>query len=636
MLYIALQHEMGLQKLPATLASRGIQQWLYLGEDSTWRIQAEAILADQVTRISIADRLDEASWRLREQFLDWISSMSRANDSWEWWSSEFAAKNPYTFLFERICLLSVAQDLISAGFARPTLVVCTSPALMEEVLSFASSKGVPVSHLSWHRTSRTAYDLMTAGRSLLVRALLRLPPLSVGGRFSEQYAKLLEIHPAYKRQILAEHGYCPVNEFAGEDTVLLFTWVDRRNLLGEGTYKDPLFGPLPQKLREMGYRVAYVPRVLYTFPFAEAVDRLLNTDEVFFFPEWYLTKPDWVRCQEVATRYLPHIPEGSSIGGVSVDRLAREHVEQTRRALADTLLYEPMIANFASSGIRPRQIIHSSEGHSWEHALAWSVHRRMTGTGVVGYDNVTFSRMVLSMHHARGEYAIRPTPDRLVTNGPLFRNLLIREGMPPEKVAPGCALRHTYLWENSVADEGKGLEEYDLRPIRILVATAIGLGDSVELVAKAARAFGGDEEYEVLVKCHPLVNITAVQKYLGSLALYPNLHFVDEPIGKLLLSSHILLYTYTSVCYEAMMQGVAPVCVRAENFLNLDKLDSTPEIRWLATTPDDLRTVVTEILGMTMEERKAWYGRASQVVREALAPVTPRCFDQFILEHEED
>jgi len=288
-------------------------------------------------------------------------------------------------------------------------------------------------------------------------------------------------HPADRRRLLADRGVTAGTNFAGEDAILLFTWVDHRNFFADDGYRDPHLGPLTKMLRERGYRVAYVPRVLHKIPFDKAVDRLLQTGERLFFPELFVTDSELKTCRQRAEQFEPTIPVESMVCDVPVYHLAQEQIEHNRRVLAQRLTYEPLITNLSASGIHPRQIIHPCEGHSWEQVLAWSVRRHMPHTKIVGYDTGVFSRLFLSMYPARTEYDLRPLPDRIVTNGPLAREILLAGGVPPETVATGCDLRHTDLWKEAV-HSGDATFRADSRPICILVATAIGFGDSVELV----------------------------------------------------------------------------------------------------------------------------------------------------------
>jgi hypothetical protein len=456
-----------------------------------------------------------------------------------------------------------------------------------------------------------------------------LPPLEFLGKVSPEYQLYLDKNLIYRRNILKKHGIEEPEPFSGDKTVVFFSWIDSRNFSADGSYTDPNFGPLPRAFNIRGYNVAFVPRILHTMRFEEAVIRLKKTKERLYFPEQFTHHSDVRICQNKSRVFAPRIPMDSSIATIPVFSLAMEHIEQTRSLIADNLLYDVLIRNMRQAGIVPARIIHTCEGHSWETSLTCAVHRHMPLTKVIGYDNVTFSRFVLSMYPSKTELDIKPLPDYIVTNGPLFKETLLREGYPGGRVRSGCALRHTYLWKDELktADLFSGTIE---PPVKILIATAIGLGDSVELIAKAARAFGGNEKYQLLIKCHPLVNIGDVKMHLGHLLDHANIRFTSATIGELLLKSHILLYTYTSVCYEALLHGVYPVCVAPENFIDLDKLDATPEIRRQAITPEELLVAAESIIKMAPAERKAWIANANQVVRLALAPMDDHCIDAFL------
>jgi hypothetical protein len=623
-MYVVLKRDVKFEGFSAQLREMGVHQWLYLCEDSTWRVRAERAALSDIPRISISDRLDEMAWKLRQPYIDWIGELSQLNNSLEWWASELAGKNVYSCFYARVCLLGVGMQLIHAGLDRPTLVVCATPAVFEEFSRFALSIGAEPRKLT------------TAGAFANVNAIQKRVGKYVDGVFRRSKAiagRLLgsKGHHAYVRRILADQGVTNDVDFDGDDLILFFTWVDHRNFASDGEYRDPHFGPLPNMLRDLGYRIVFVPRVLNTIPYEEAIEKLMQTGERFLFPELFVSDSEREACQRRAERFNPTIPALAKICEVPVSNLARELIAQYVGAHAEKLTHEPLIAKLASLGVYPRQIIHTHEGHTWEQALAWSVRRYMPNTKIVGYDNLTFSRMMLPMYSALNEYGIRPLPDKIVTNGPLSKKVFLSEGIPEEIVETGGALRHTYLWEEPIQSRNESDFEIETGSIRILVATAIGLGDSVELVAKASQAFGGVPDYEIIVKCHPALKIEGVVHHLGELAERDNISFVTTPIAELLPSVHILLYTHTAVCYEALHLNVIPVFVRAENFLNLDKLDAVPEIRWIATTPEDLRRVVKEILGMSKEKRRAWEKRAKQTVRSALAPLTARSVDAFLM-----
>ena len=623
----ALQQGLTGPGLARLMRERKVSRWLYLGEDTSWRVRAEATLPPGIRRVSMAGLLDQVSRDLRQPYIDLIGSLSVLNNGFAWWASEIAAKNPYSFLFSRICLLAGARRLVEEGRALPGCMVCSTPALVRGVRDLLDQRQVTCEIL---HAPLPGLRASLPDRATLRSWMDRFPILPAAGALSPLYRQYLDTRLEYRRQVLGEHGMQEASpSFSGKDTVLFLTWIDGRNFTPDGGYRDPNFGPLPGYMTKKGYSVAYLGRVLPTLTFRAAVEHLEGIGDRIYLPEMFLTPRDAASCRGMAADFAPTIPYDIALDGIPVGALLREQVAENRRVHAGTLLYRPLLRRMAETGIAPARIVHTCEGHSWEAALAWAVREYLPGTGITGYDNLTFSRMVTSMYPAAGEFGIRPLPDRIVTNGPFSCRVLRREGWPAERVAAGCGLRHGYLW-----GQGRGTVRVppagDPTAVRILVATAIGLGDSVELIAKAAEAFGGVPGYQVTLKCHPLVSIADVKGIMGPTLSKENLRFSQDSMDALLPATDLLLYTYTTVCFEALRYGVVPVCVLSENFLNLDKLDGAPHLRYVATDADDLRRIAEEICHMEPEARAARETAGVGAVRDALSPVTEECVDLFL------
>jgi surface carbohydrate biosynthesis protein (TIGR04326 family) len=629
LLYFALQQDIDLKRLPKWFSEHHIRYWIYVGDDSTWRVQAELSLPLHIQRISLAAELDRKSWALRDEYLTLIGKLSNSNNTPEWWASEIASKNPYTQLYTRICLLAASHPYIEKPADTSIVVVSSTPALTQELIAFAEKNNVEYKRIRIRGSNALVSSCCGTVNNSLETLLLKTPPFTIFGKYFRPYQKLLDARKDYRRLILQQSNILDLPRFSDNKDILLFTWVDNRSFTSDGRYRDPHFGPLPHELKKRGYEVIFVPRILYTIPYREAVNRLIKTGEQFLFPEQCIKNNDVALCEQRAKQFHPWLPKDIRIGSVPVFSLMKEQCENYRKTLADNLLYECIIKHLAECGRHPRQIIHTCEGHSWEQILKWSVQRYMPKTKVIGFDNITFSRLVLSMFPAQNELHIRPIPDRIVTNGPMFYEVLKSEGLPLDSIRSGCALRHTYLWEST--DLGPIDKKNKTDPIKVLAATSIGLGDSVELAVKAAQAFGGDHSFEVLIKCHPMVDIEQVKSFLCSQINYQNIHFVTEPMDKLLPQVDVLLYTYTSICFEALRFGVFPICVRSENFLNLDLLDSAPDIRGIATTPEEIRVEVEKFSHMPSEEKMEYKKRSMIILKQALAPVTDSCIDSFII-----
>jgi hypothetical protein len=592
---LALQH-----RVPRA-ALRGVRRWLYVGDDPTFDLAG-------LDRVATADVTMTFARELRGPYLDAIGGLSAHNDSPEWWASHLAAKQPYPSLFARVCGLAAGRELARDG----TLIVCSTPAQLAELrraLPGARAPGVSGAALRRRAPTEAMRLAWPALRLLGERAPDAVQGLLTAGDTPARFA--LDRTPGHRRRVLEALGAAPLRDFSREGTVLLVTWLDGRSFAENGGYTDPHFGPLGAMLAERGLRVVRLAKVLLHAGFEQTVRAMLATGERAAFPDSYLSSADWRACEQRVARFTAAIPDSTRVGGLPFTGLAREYACDHVRAQVDALSHEVLIRRMAQAGVCPERIVFPWEGHAWEQVLTRAVHEHMPGCRVVGYDNLNFSSLALSLYPSADEVGIRPLPDVVVTNGPTFSDVLRASAFPGERIRTGCALRHPHLWNAPVP--GARREGF------VLAAGSIDAGQTIELLRKASAAFGD----ELLARLHPACDARRIRA-----ALPATVRYSDEPLSELLGRARMMLYTYSVVPYEALAAGTPPVFVRSESMLDLDQLEPSPDVRWVARTTEDLRRVAGEI--DTMPDRTRWERRASAVVGAALAPGGPGCLEQFL------
>jgi hypothetical protein len=558
--------------------------------------------------VTSADVTMALARELRGPYLDAIGALSALNDSPEWWASHLAAKQPYPSLFARVCGLAAGRQLAEDGM----LIVCSTPAQLVELrreLPGARAVGVAGAAL---RRGAAAEATRLAWPSL--RGLGEHAPSAVRGALTAQETPArfaLERTPGHRRRVLDALGAAPLRDFSGEDTVLLVTWLDHRSFSGAGEYVDPHLGPLGTMLAERGMRVARLAKVLLHAPFEQVARAMLASGQRAAFPDSYLTDADWRACERRVAAFQPAIPDSTRVGDVPFARLAREYAREHARAQVDALSHELLVRRMAQAGVRPGQIVFPWEGHAWEQVLTGAAHTSMSGCRVVGYDNLNFSSLALSLYPAADEIGIRPLPDQVVTNGPTFSEVLGSSAFPDDRIRTGCALRHPHL--RDVAVRGARRAEF------VLAAGSIDAGQTIELLRKASAAFGDD----LVARLHPASDARRIRA-----AIPDSVRYSDEPLSTLLGRADVMLYTYSVVPYEALGAGTPPVFVRSESMLDLDQLEPSPDVRWVARTPAELRAVAAEIAAMP--DPAGWERRAREVVNRAFAPLGSSCLDQFL------
>ena len=620
-LVIALQSALPGAAIERLGHEHGLTRWAYLGDDTIWRLRADTYALE---RVATADALQDAAWQLRRPYVDWIGELSQTNASSEWWASELAAKNALDPLYGRICSLAAAGELLASGELDDALLVCSTPALASGVFEAARSAGRDVTRIEGGEGSMRRPQRAPALRRLVEAWATRAPRLlrDLPARRSD-VALALADSPAYRRRVLEEVGLGPPSAFAGPGSMLLFTWVDLRSVAADGRYRDPHFGELPALLEGDGAQVAFVAHPLPGAFRPDLVAALRDSGGRLIHPDTLLDRDDWEQSCERAERFAPVVPPDAAVEGVAVRALALEHIEEMRGFHPKVLVYERLVERLVERGVRPERVVLPYEGHGWEQVVTRAFNRLLPETRVIGYDNVNFSRLALSMYPAASELGVRPLPERVVTNGETFRDVLVEEGFPADSVVVGCALRHAYI--GGGASEGRPAGGR----VRVLAATSISLGHSVELVGKAVAAFGGDERYELTIKCHPFLGTEAVSRLLAA-ALPPNARFSETPISELLDESDMLLYGYSVVCYEALAKGIPAVLVRAESGLDLDQLEPFPQLRRAARSPAELREAAESIATRDADERARFAATAREAVAQALAPIDGACARAFL------
>lgn len=591
----------------ALLRALGVDEWCYVGSRTGWRLELERALDGAGVWRSISAELDATSRQLRQPFLESMAVLAARNASPSWWGTRLANKNPYTSsLFLDCCLLKVALGLCTTPSRGGRLLVVEDATVLERLAALTRDLGATVRVFGPPR---------------------RLPRVVRDHAATARYWGWLWTTYVRRRAVLKRAGLLSAPPFEGEDTALIITWVGRRNITEDGRYTDPNVGDaLLQSLRRAGYRLAFLTNVLGDFTFETAVERLRSTGETCLFREGLLEPADVAGAIARSASYRPHLPRPITLDGLDITALVEAQLRRDRGEMADNLSYRNLIRRMAGARVRPRLVFHNMEGHSWERILAHTVREHLPRTRVIAINSGTFAPLWLSVHGIAAELARVPLPDRIITNGPLMATVLQSAGYPAERLTAGADFRRTYLWEQPALARRTGPGQ----PTRVLVATEIGIDQSIELVDKVLRAFADRPGYAVTVKSHPMVPTGQLTAALAARSRASNVRFSEKPIADLLREADVLLYTQTVVCLEALRFGVFPVFVRAEGAVNLDQLEYAPDCRRIATSPDEIRTEVDAVARLSLEAWRHWNDWAQTALAAHLGPVTgdvlDRCF----------
>jgi hypothetical protein len=579
-------------------------RWIYLGEDVFDVISIEGEIRGQGQKFEITELLQEVARSLRQRYIDYIGKLNRENKSLRWWASSVSERSPYnskTFLHS--CYIKTCMDILKKYPNESFVIFVKKRAVRKSLIKNVET--VNLEHIEeFGESFRETFRNM--GQFILYKGWFLVS--------------------SFYRMATAKYAYGMQKRIIPPSPTLINTWVDKRSFDEKGAYRDSYFGKLPEYLKNNNKNVVIVPHVLGTIPYREAVAKMVGSDLVFLVPHSFLSISD---VFGVFFEILANKPKKSAFPrfeNIEISDLIFDDLKNDwngARVAFDLLIYR-FVRRLSEKGIPVDTVIYPYENQIWERVLCAATRRFYPSAYLIGYQHTTIYKMYLNYFLSKHEVGVLPFPDKVITNGRRYKEVLTESGYPEGKVVQGGAIRYAYLLKPSVHEERK---KGDKRVI--LVTPSISESDAVELIWKVLEAFRSHTEYKVIIKCHPAMPFERISKRL-KVELPKHFFVSDGPVADLLKGSDVLLYTYSTTCVEAIAAGVPVVHVEPDLSIDLDPLEFDPEARLSARNPEEIVKRVEEAIAMDEKElskkRETWSG----VVRGLFGKVDDSTYRLFL------
>ncbi len=224
-------------------------------------------------------------------------------------------------------------------------------------------------------------------------------------------------------------------------------------------------------------------------------------------------------------------------------------------------------ANFIRQ-TRPRVVLFTYEGQSWERVLCKLVHDKIKDTSMIGYQHSVLTPGLRNINVRLGAGC---DPDHIFTAGKVTRTILLEQsdyhvneidilGSPKAITAKKSKVQ-------SFTGTVLGVPEGQLSEVRII---------SRWLLA-GARAIG---DIDFVLRLHPLTSKADVLKYCSELNSAPkNLRISDAILREDLEAASWLLYRGSSIVLNALVKQVRPIYVDADDSHEFTNIVD-PSLEW--------------------------------------------------------
>jgi len=347
--------------------------------------------------------------------------------------------------------------------------------------------------------------------------------------------------------------------------------------------EDKIYGGLPSVLsKHLGgeaYYLCYLSpmSVFYPRQLARDVKKFWTHNFRFIPMDVFVSTGDMLRVCLSPERHwkyshlkkVPEYREIFKIGGIDMfhtfDRAIRDSL--IGNDAGSNLLHYHAFRRFARRYAKNIfQIVYPLEFHDWEVALISGVRDADKSIPLVGLQQSAPNPILLSFFFSPAMFKSKedsyPLPDLILCSGDLYKELLLSNGIEPERVEVIGHIAGQYLNQLPLSSESKRQKRREInlpadRKI-CLVACSIDLSLTEGIIYLLKHVVTKLPEVLFLIKEHPQTPVAPLLcKYIMN--ELENVKSMQHPISTLLPLSDFFLSTSTSVSQEALRLGLPQV-----------------------------------------------------------------------------
>jgi hypothetical protein len=595
-----------LQRLAAVIQSA--DSCYYLNDDYQLLTQIRKIVGPSNPVRLLEKRFHRAVEALSCEFLRFSHTLNFRNRSDTYWGNQLGSRNSASIpLLRNMAYLRCAMELIQEVKGR-LILICDSPGLARVIAAEAQIQRVPcrlsLSLRDWLRMPWLYLRLIPKGVYFLLKGLLQWI-----------YAKMLPNERIDAGSI--------------KNRYVLSSWITAGCIDSNGNHRDRNFGILPSWLEGQGKEVWIIPMYFnLDRSIFDQMKLMAASPTRFLFPEQYLSAIDYLRVLRDGIRNIFIDLSGIRFEGRSVNLIVREvHIdsclppEQLQRT---TVTY--VLKNLSRKKIAVQRFLFPIENNASEKIFMLAARKFYPGVPVVGFQHTVWLKEQLAMFLLPDEQSYYPMPDRLITSGRRYVDILERAGYPRILIVAGPNLRYAVVNDTPAAP----YSEKDAGCRKLLVILNFDFNQSLELLEKSGQAFKNLQDVKIRIKAHPTTPLAATENFLREIG-FPPYVWASGSVQEWVLQSDAVLMTGGSVSnLETMATGVPLLRISLGSSFDFDCLwDDYPFAPFLHTTLE-IRQFLEKAFTMESHLRETLVAFGKRMVTEYFEPVTPETMQVFL------
>lgn len=575
--------------------------WLYLSKDALLFIKLRTVLPEDITILDTGDVLQNTAHRHRQDYIDFIGSLSVRNNSLYWWLTSVSEKNPFiSTVFHYFCYLKIIEQFLNSS--SNLVIICDSYSFIDTVKStFGNRSDLNI------RVVDSRIDRITSTTLRLFSGFVKK------GYFAIRFISRIGIAKCFK--IVKGHQ----NPGNNPNKMAIHSWTDARSFSSDGKYRDTYFGDMSVSIKEYRpdfYTISYVLPTIY---YLKAVVNIARFDERIFLFEEFLSIGDVFRSLFSIIVKIPSNIDVPSLNNIDLSTIIRQeiHFDRYESSRSETALLHYYAGRRIANRGDLKTLIYTFENHMWEKMLCSGIRQPDNKCQLIGYAHSVISPMYLFYSLAESERTIVPLPDVILVNGQLSKERLTNAGFDKGKIVVCGAYRYGSM-KHATDYHDKARDRKS-----ILVITTSGFDETIELIDKVISAFRDTKGVTVIIKPHPTVTAEKIIQNFPKIP--PQFSFSLEPVEKLLNTADLVIFTESAVSIEALARHIPVLHIKSDLRIDMNIFEYIKPIQSVAK-PDEIERISLDLL----IDSGIFNDRYDDIVMAFFAPVENKIIQQLI------
>jgi len=599
---LIIHSTVGLSKIYTLIKYHKIKEWVpfITNFEEVAKIEEKLRVISNKKEINI--ELQETAARIRRPFFKITAMMGQQYNSLSWWANSISERNTMANkLFLYCCYVSIANNHILQN--KNLCIVCDNIAVINNITMIAKQHG-------YYVIKKKAF--ITIKDTLLWTICAGLYRL-LEGIYLWLLTKANKIYYQMKKVSVSQI----------KPDIMIHTWVDEKCFGTDGKFKDRYFTILPEFYKGKGLKVStFVTLYNIRCSYWCAISFFRVNRDNFIIPEDYYKLydylfPFWIWIKRIGFRFNLILIEG-----VDCSRLFNLNNKNER--INFTTMYYLLFKRLAHRRIIPKVLIDGFENMISDKMIQLGIRKFMPETLVYGFYHTTPSPNILCFFTEQKETEFAPLPDRIICNGSKFKNILIHEHFPKERIVTGTALRYFYLYTIK-----KPHRINTQRNFVMLLILPLENEAALEIFYKLTKAIHGIDNYHLLIKPHPM-NTSIIDRIKNN--FFPNTEVVKESIEEAISRCDIVISAATGAAIDCLMADKEVIRVGRDTQIDFDPIAWFGEFGQPVYSIQQLRE---RIIGFEKNIKNESYipPKFSSMLPELFLPATEENMTAFLPPH---